>query len=103
MKKAVYPLALFCVMLFFNTSVLQAQKGNKTALWNKVFDRIAMSNPLPAFYVAVVDKTGIGYRYAHGNEIWSKEKQLDENSTLRIYSMTKALTAVAAMQLVEQG
>ncbi len=71
--------------------------------WNKAFDSVAANNPLPAFYVASISKKGVDYHYAHGNEIWTKDKPLDENSIFRIYSMTKALTSVSVMQLVEQG
>jgi len=94
---------LLCVLVFFNVLGVKAQKTDQAAAWNKVFDSVAANNPLPAFYVAMVGKKGVDYRYVHGNELWDKPKPLDENSVFRIYSMTKALTAVSVMQLVEQG
>ncbi len=99
MKRQFYPLTLLCTLALFTA---QAQK-NKQAAWNKVFDSVAANNPLPAFYVVSLDKKGVNYQYVHGNEVWDKPKPLDENSVFRIYSMTKALTAVSVMQLVEQG
>ena len=53
--------------------------------------------------VAAVDKDGIFYEYDHGKEVWTGNKPLDANSIFRIYSMTKAIATVGAMQLVEQG
>jgi methyl acetate hydrolase len=70
---------------------------------NKVFDSISKNTILPSFIVASVTKDTIVYLYTKGNEVWTKQKPVNLNSIFRIYSMTKAITAVAAMQLVEQG
>jgi methyl acetate hydrolase len=103
MKRFFYTLTVLSVLMLFNAFHSNCQKRNIVDKWNKVFDSVAMNNPLPAFYIASVNKNGINYHYAHGNEIWTKDKALDENSVFRIYSMTKAITVVAVMQLVEQG
>jgi len=103
MKKSFYPAIFFSALLLCTISPSMAQTKTGHTAWNKVFDSVAANNPLPAFYVASVDKKGIDYRYMHGNEIWDKAKPLDENSIFRIYSMTKAITTTAIMQLVEQG
>jgi methyl acetate hydrolase len=103
MKKLFYLPIFLCALLLFNAPPAHAQGTTDHAGWNKVFDSIAANNPLPAFYVACVDKKGISYHYGHGNEVWTATRPLDENSIFRIYSMTKPLTAVAMMQLVEQG
>lgn len=41
--------------------------------------------------------------YAFGPSVWSERDTVNENNIFRIYSMTKAITSVAAMQLVEEG
>jgi methyl acetate hydrolase len=107
MKKLFDPLIIFGVLVLFYAFRSGDQKVNndpyKDEAWNKIFDSVARNNPLPAFYVASIDKKGVNYHYVHGKEIWTKDKALDENSVFRIYSMTKALTSVSVMQLVEQG
>ncbi|HLX92682.1 MAG TPA: serine hydrolase domain-containing protein [Puia sp.] len=105
MKKCLHGLIPLSILtIFCGHRALGQQIDAKIAQkWNKIFDSISQNNPLPAFYVAMVDKGGICYRYAHGKEIWAKDKALNENSIFRIYSMTKAITTVSVMQLVEKG
>ncbi len=107
MKKLFYPLIILGVLVLFYAFRPIGKNIRhdvyKNEAWDRIFDSVAASNPLPAFYVASIDKKGVNYHYAHGKEIWTKDKPLDENSIFRIYSMTKALTSVSVMQLVEQG
>ena len=92
-----------CILLFLYISFLSRSQSSYHSDWDKIFDSISNNNPLPAFMVAAVDKDGIYYEYDHGKEVWTKEKPLNANSIFRIFSMTKAIATVAAMQLVEQG
>jgi methyl acetate hydrolase len=107
MKKCLFPTVFLSILLILEGYRSLGQMDNFDAktfsAWNEVFDSISKNNPLPAFYVVSVNKNGIYYRYAHGNEIWTKDKPLDGTSIFRIYSMTKAITTVAVMQLVEKG
>ena len=61
------------------------------------------SSSIPAVVVGKVDKKGTATFYAKGHATWESEDNIDENSIFRIASMTKALTSISAMQLVEQG
>jgi CubicO group peptidase (beta-lactamase class C family) len=69
----------------------------------KVMDSISGNNILPSFVVMGVDKSNIIFHYEKGKEVAGKNTPVNLNSIFRIYSMTKAITSVAAMQLVEQG
>ncbi|MDG1185197.1 MAG: serine hydrolase, partial [SAR86 cluster bacterium] len=43
------------------------------------------------------------YRHAHGHADIESKTKINKDSIYRIYSMTKPVTGVAVMQLVEQG
>jgi len=73
------------------------------AAWDQVFDSVSAVNPLPTYMVAALDSGGVTYRYVHGKEIWGGDKPVSEHSIFRIFSMTKAIASVAALQLVEEG
>ena len=67
------------------------------------FRQEAEKSILPAFGVVAVNRDGSGYEFLHGKAIWEGERPLTENSIFRIYSMTKPIVTVAAMQLVAHG
>jgi len=89
------------LIILINSSI-NAQFKRKNEI-NKLMDSISKSNPLPTFVVGGVNKKGVFYEYNHGNKIWSEKTLVSDNHIFRIYSMTKAITSVAALQLVEQG
>ena len=61
------------------------------------------SSSIPAVVVGKVVKKGTATFYSKGPATWKSDDNIDENSIFRIASMTKALTSVSAMQLVERG
>jgi len=89
------------LILLINLTI-NAQFKRKNEI-NKLMDSISKSNPLPTFVVGGVNKKGVFYQYNHGNKIWSEKTPVSDNHIFRIASMTKAITSVAALQLVEQG
>lgn len=90
------------IFLFLSSISLQAQFNRKAALDARIKE-ISKNNPLPSFIVGGVDKNGILYQYPSGSKIWGKTEPINIHHIFRIASMTKAITSVAAMQLVEQG
>jgi CubicO group peptidase (beta-lactamase class C family) len=96
--KNYFLICLFCL------SILNLNAQNDSTLaYNKVMDSIAKNNPLPTFIVGGLNKNGFFYEYHHGNKIWGEKEVISDNHIFRIYSMTKAIASVAAMQLVEKG
>jgi CubicO group peptidase (beta-lactamase class C family) len=91
-------MALFLLV----SSSINAQFKRKNEIDN-LLTSISKNNPLPTFVAGGVNKTGVFYQYNHGNKIWLGKTPINENHIFRIYSMTKAITSVAALQLVEQG
>lgn len=66
----------------------------------KYFD----SSSIPAAILGTIDADGKTTWHRFGPSIWEDSTTvLTENNIFRIYSMTKALTSVAALQLVEKG
>ncbi len=94
---------ILCLFNFLCWALISYSQSPQTTLWKKTFDSVTHINPLPAFLVAAIDKDGIFFEYDHGKEVWTKDEPLQANSIFRIYSMTKAISTVAALQLVEQG
>ena len=58
---------------------------------------------LPAAIMGYSNKEGKMDWYAFGPSVWGGKDTLSENNIFRIYSMTKAIASVAALQLVEKG
>ena len=92
---------ILTLVLLVNSSI-NAQFKRKNEIDN-LLTSISKNNPLPTFVVGGVNKSGLFYQYNHGNKIWSGNTPINENHLFRIASMTKAITSVAALQLVEQG
>jgi len=98
MKELVMKRMFVIIFLFYSCNISNKENELSTSI-QTLFD----NSPIPAVVVGKVDKTGVATFYTKGPAIWENEKNIDENSIFRIASMTKALTSVSAMQLVEQG
>lgn len=61
------------------------------------------SNALPCVVAMAANRDGPFYAGAFGGRTIGLDPPVDFNTTFRLHSMTKAVTAAAAMQLVEQG
>lgn len=71
---------------------------NTTSL-NEYYD----NSDLPAAIMGYVAQDGEMEWYAYGPAVWGGQDTVSEDNIFRIYSMTKAIASVAAMQLVEKG
>ncbi len=79
---------------------LSAQRLNRIA---EIFNAKVREGEIPG-YVALVARNGkIAYFEAHGVQNPNTGKPMSRDSIFRIYSMTKPVTSVAAMILVEEG
>ena len=70
---------------------------------NKVMSEAMKSSDLPAVVAVGIDSKGNQFDFMHGGLSWGKEEKITGDSIFRIHSMTKMITSMAAMQLVEQG
>jgi methyl acetate hydrolase len=66
-------------------------------------DSLLEKSDIPCLVVIAINKHGEKITYTYGNAIWDENIPVKENHIFRIASMTKLITSVAALQLVEKG
>lgn len=66
-------------------------------------DEIMLSSDLPACIALGINRNGEVLSYSHGPSIWTGTESVTPNHIFRIYSMTKLVTSIAALQLVEKN
>ncbi len=93
-----------------DTQNLPAAKAEKVGMSSKRLERITalgdkyIENNQVAGMVNLVMRNGkVVHFKAHGEKGASDDRPMQKDDLFRIYSMTKPITAVAAMQLYEQG
>jgi len=70
---------------------------------DKVLEKPVAAGDIPGIVALAASDRGIFYEGAFGRRAVDKPDAMTMDSVFRIASMTKAVTATAAMQLVEQG
>ncbi len=68
-----------------------------------LMDKAMETSDLPAVVAVAVNREGQTLKYTYGKAIWSEAEKVTENHIFRIFSMTKVITSIAVMQLVEKG
>ena len=69
----------------------------------KVMADAMAESDLPSVVAVAINSKGQRIEYTYGGLSWGKSKPVKTSSLFRIHSMTKLVTSIAAMQLVEQG
>ncbi|MFY0685660.1 MAG: beta-lactamase family protein [Cyclobacteriaceae bacterium] len=64
-------------------------------------DPILSKSDLPGLVAIASNKNGETVEYTYGNAIWNEDSPIKSSNIFRIASMTKLVTSVAALQLVE--
>ena len=94
------------ILVFFVTSTpiysnsIDADDKNKIT---KHFNAYVDNGSLPNISILIKKDNKEIYRHSHGYADIKNEINVSKNSVFRIYSMTKPVTGVAIMQLVESG
>lgn len=70
---------------------------------DRVLREAVTTGALPCIVAMAADRDGVIYAGAHGSRTVGTDDAATLETTFRLHSMTKAVTAVAAMQLEEQG
>ena len=93
-------LPFFALIIFFIFAFQSNTTESSDTILKKYFD----SSSIPAAVLGSIDADGKTTWHQFGRSIWGDSTTVvTENNTFRIFSMTKAITAVAALQLVEKG
>ena len=90
-------LALTIFVLF-----ISCQSDNKNEFENKVISEIKKTD-IPAVVMGKIYKSGQMDFYSHGPSRWQRNDTISEKDLFWIASMTKVITSVAGMQLVDKG
>ena len=93
-------------LIFFvliSISIYGCQKDNSESS-DSILNNYYNSSSIPAAIMGTIDVNGKTSWHRFGPSIWDDSTSaVTENNIFRIYSMTKAITSVAALQLVEKG
>ena len=63
-------------------------------------DEAMKNSDLPAIVAIAINKKGQKVTYTFGKSAWSENQAVTAQHIFRIWSMTKLVTSIAAMQLV---
>jgi len=93
--------------LFVITVSCKQQEGNSRIFPSDDFVKITIDSLLedsdiPALVAIAINKQGEKNTYTYGEAVWGKGIPVKENNIFRIASMTKLITSIAALQLVEK-
>jgi len=69
----------------------------------ELMDEAIKNSDLPAVVALAINKKGQRLTYTYGKAVWTEDQNVTTKHIFRIYSMTKVVTSIAAMQLVEKG
>jgi CubicO group peptidase (beta-lactamase class C family) len=95
---------LFAVLFISHASFSQTAKtfpSNESV--KKTMDEGMKSSDLPAVVAIAINNKSERVDYVFGKAIWTEAPKVSTDHIFRIYSMTKLVTTIAAMQLVEKG
>ena len=98
MKKLLLSILIVSILAGCNTEKQESKKVIDSVQLSAYFE----NNDLPAAIMGYCTKDGKMEWKAFGPSIWGGKDTINENNIFRIYSMTKAIASVAALQLVEQ-
>ena len=108
MKKLLF----FIFFIVFNLSFAQLEKvdpelvGVSSERLNRVSEiskNYVTEGKVPGIVTMIARKGKLIYFEAYGNRGVNSKSKIKKNDLFRIYSMTKPITAIAAMQLYEKG
>tara|TARA_B100000809_G_scaffold263566_1_gene317128 strand:+ start:931 stop:2154 length:1224 start_codon:yes stop_codon:yes gene_type:complete len=94
---------IIITILSFKTDKEQIKSFPTKETISKKMDSIMKNSDLHGLIAIAVNKNGERVEYTYGNAIWNKNTPIKTNNIFRIASMTKLLTSLAALQLVEKG
>lgn len=99
MKKLLFALIVISLL----TGCKTEKEGSKMVIDQLPLHAYYQQSDLPAAIMGYSTSEGKMSWYAFGPSVWGGKDTVNENHIFRIYSMTKAIASVAALQLVEQG
>jgi D-alanyl-D-alanine carboxypeptidase len=85
--------------LQFNKKALMETEHEVASMLQQIID----GDKSPSLQYLIFDKNSILYKYQNGWQDVGNHKKIDDRTTYNVYSVTKTFTALAVLQLAEQG
>ncbi|MEQ9424617.1 MAG: serine hydrolase domain-containing protein [Cyclobacteriaceae bacterium] len=89
-------------LLTTNAAIAQKSSFPSEDYVTQKMDALMANSDLPALVAIAINSSGEKIAYTYGHAIWGTDSPIETNNIFRIASMTKLLTSIAALQLVEQ-
>ena len=89
-------------LLLIATLQSKSQTLNNAQLKDSITTILKKSN-IPSAFVTVVSKDSILFKYEFGHSNITQNKNVDENNTFALGSISKTFTALAIMKLIKEG
>jgi CubicO group peptidase (beta-lactamase class C family) len=99
MKKLLVYIMITATLVGCRSETKEIEKEKESSPLSGYFE----TSTLPAAIMGSVTRNGQMEWKAFGPSVWNGTDTISENHIFRIFSMTKAIASVAALQLVEQG
>ena len=97
---------LFFYLLTLSTIVVAQKRTDMfpdQKVVNRLMDDEIKKSDLPAVVAVAISTKNQELIYSSGKAIWDQEEKVTPNHIFQIMSMTKVLTSIAVLQLVEKG
>ncbi len=94
-------LVAILILISCNTKTEQTNLFPSEEFVDSQMDSLLKSSDLPGLVAIAINKDGERITYTYGNAVWNEEIPITTNNIFRIASMTKLITSIAALQLVE--
>lgn len=95
-------LNLFFIVLSTSTTASDANHANNAKLSSNI-ESLLQQHQLPGLVLKVKHKGEVVHYQAYGKVNINKQQPMKKDALFRIYSMSKPITAIALLQLVDQG
>jgi len=103
MKRLLWPLLLLPLVLLTVTFAAPPLPEQGSAALTAVLERAVARGDVPGVVVTVVDRDGVLYHEAFGQSSTIERTPMVRDTIFNMASMTKAITSVAVMMLVDEG
>ena len=103
-RQTIAAIVMMPITFTLASGVAQAQNPTRsTAQIDQALRAAVERKDVPGVVASATDRSGVIYQGAFGVADVAAGRPLTADALFRIASMTKAITSVAAMQLIEQG
>ena len=103
LRRGVFALFLTCVLAGVYGPAAHGNPSEGTDEVTSYLAELVTDSETPGIQYIIVDSSGVLFRHAGGWADVSERTPIDMATTMMAYSMSKTITAVAVLQLVEEG